>query len=69
MATHNLFLGVYYFGVQTYIAYERAESLAQAARLRALRLQLDPHFLLNSLNAISTLIADRAEPIRRAIAS
>src|SRR5437868_3250014 len=54
-----------YFGVQMYLAHERdrerlraAESLAQAARLRALRLQLDPHFLFNALNSISTLIAE-----------
>ncbi len=54
-----------YFGVQTWLAQERdrrrlreAESMAQAAMLRALRLQLDPHFLFNALNAISTLIAE-----------
>ena len=35
-----------------------AVALAQQAELRALRLQLNPHFLFNSLNAISTLIAD-----------
>jgi len=36
----------------------RAESLATQARLDALRFQLQPHFLFNSLNAISTLVAD-----------
>jgi two-component sensor histidine kinase len=36
----------------------RAESLATRARLDALRWQLNPHFLFNSLNAISTLVVD-----------
>jgi two-component system LytT family sensor kinase len=36
----------------------RAEALAQQARLEALRLQLNPHFLFNSLNAISSLVLD-----------
>jgi sensor histidine kinase YesM len=33
-----------------------ARALAQAAQLTALRLQLNPHFLFNTLNAISSLI-------------
>lgn len=36
----------------------RAEALAQQARLEALRLQLNPHFLFNALNAISALVLD-----------
>jgi two-component system sensor histidine kinase AlgZ len=36
----------------------RAEADAREARLRALRYQLNPHFLLNSLNAVSTLVLD-----------
>lgn len=36
----------------------RAEALAQEARLEALRFQLNPHFLFNALNAISTLVMD-----------
>lgn len=36
--------------------------LAQEAELRALRAQLDPHFLFNSLNAIHALIG--AEPVK-----
>ena len=34
----------------------RAQSLAQESQLRMLRYQLNPHFLFNTLNAISTLI-------------
>ena len=35
-----------------------ARSLARDAELRALRYQLQPHFLFNTLNAVSTLIAE-----------
>lgn len=35
-----------------------AEALARQAHLQALRYQLNPHFLFNTLNAISTLILD-----------
>jgi two-component system LytT family sensor kinase len=35
-----------------------AEDTARAARLRALQSQLEPHFLFNTLNAISTLVAE-----------
>jgi LytS/YehU family sensor histidine kinase len=56
---------VLYFGVQAYLdlldereRLHKAESLAHEARLRALRLQLNPHFLFNTLNAISTLVAE-----------
>jgi two-component system LytT family sensor kinase len=39
-----------------------AESAAQAAQLRALRYQVNPHFLFNTLNSLSSLImAGRAE--------
>jgi two-component sensor histidine kinase len=34
----------------------RAESMAHESQLRMLRYQLNPHFLFNTLNAISTLI-------------
>jgi len=36
----------------------RAENEAREARLSALRYQLNPHFLFNSLNAVSTLVLD-----------
>ncbi len=36
----------------------RAEAGAQSARLRALRSQLEPHFLFNTLNAVSSLVVD-----------
>jgi two-component system LytT family sensor kinase len=49
----------YYQALQT--ERERAlesEALARQARLQALRYQLNPHFLFNTLNAISTLILE-----------
>jgi LytS/YehU family sensor histidine kinase len=40
----------------------RAESEIREARLLALRYQLNPHFLFNSLNAVSTLVLDGNGP-------
>jgi two-component system sensor histidine kinase AlgZ len=40
----------------------RAEAEVRDARLSALRYQLNPHFLFNSLNAVSTLILDGNAP-------
>lgn len=37
----------------------KAESMAHEAQLRMLRYQLNPHFLFNTLNAISTLILEK----------
>ncbi|MBL8264808.1 sensor histidine kinase [Steroidobacter sp.] len=55
-----LYFGVrYYESLQTQrIATLQAASLAQEAQLKMLRYQLNPHFLFNTLNAISTLILD-----------
>lgn len=39
----------------------KAESDSRQARLQALRYQLNPHFLFNSLNAVSTLIIEGKE--------
>jgi signal transduction histidine kinase len=55
-----------YFGIKYYLLnqqekerYLRAISMAQEAQLKMLRYQLNPHFLFNTLNAISTLILDQ----------
>jgi hypothetical protein len=55
-----------YFGIKYYrmLDEERARSLramssAREAQLRMLRYQLNPHFLFNTLNAISTLILEQ----------
>jgi two-component system, LytTR family, sensor kinase len=54
-----------YYGLNDWIEIERhkeraarAEAMAHQARLRALQSQLEPHFLFNTLNAISTLVAE-----------
>jgi two-component system, LytTR family, sensor kinase len=56
---------VLYFGIKFYESQRQQEeamlkavALAQQAQLKMLRYQLNPHFLFNTLNAISTLILD-----------
>lgn len=57
---------VLYFGINTYRKLQwqtretlQANAMAHQAQLKMLRYQLNPHFLFNTLNAISTLILDR----------
>jgi two-component system, LytTR family, sensor kinase len=54
-----------YFGIRYYESEQqqreavlKAVALAQESQLKMLRYQLNPHFLFNTLNAISTLILD-----------
>jgi two-component system LytT family sensor kinase len=54
-----------YFGIKRSQQHEQererrllAEEEARDAQLRALRYQLNPHFLFNSMNAVSTLVAE-----------
>jgi two-component system LytT family sensor kinase len=54
-----------YFGLKFYRLLQeqiqksiKAESMAHEAQLRMLRYQLNPHFLFNTLNAISTLVLE-----------
>jgi hypothetical protein len=53
-----LLWSVLYFGIKFYESQLNAVALAQQAQLKMLRYQLNPHFLFNTLNAISTLILD-----------
>ena len=62
-----LFTGVQ-FGVRSYLAWtaerlraERAQRLSQQAQLLQLTQQLQPHFLFNALNTVSSLIHEDAE--------
>ena len=57
---------VLYIGIRYYIALQSererslaAEAAAHQAQLEALRYQINPHFLFNSLNAVSTLVTER----------
>ena len=51
-------LAVYYLSLQrTQLRLAQALAHARDAELRALRLQVNPHFLFNSLNAVSALVA------------
>ncbi|MEM9262733.1 MAG: histidine kinase, partial [Pseudomonadota bacterium] len=70
----NLFLlaswGGFYFGFNFYLTLrnetERAlqsARLAEQAQLKMLRYQLNPHFLFNTLNAISTLVIVKDEKL------
>ncbi|MBL8262228.1 MAG: histidine kinase [Xanthomonadaceae bacterium] len=54
-----------YFGIKFAISLQRqkevaleARNAAHAAQIRMLRYQLNPHFLFNTLNSISTLVLD-----------
>ncbi|MBE9539398.1 MAG: histidine kinase [Proteobacteria bacterium] len=55
-----------YFGIKYYMLLQeekqrglKASAMAHEAQLKMLRYQLNPHFLFNTLNAISTLILDK----------
>jgi two-component sensor histidine kinase len=55
-----------YFGIKYYMLLQEEKqrslkmtSMAHEAQLKMLRYQLNPHFLFNTLNAISTLILDK----------
>ncbi|PCJ47981.1 MAG: sensor histidine kinase [Gammaproteobacteria bacterium] len=60
-----LLWGGLYFGIKYYRMLQKereatlkANSIAHEAQLKMLRYQLNPHFLFNTLNAISTLILE-----------
>ncbi len=55
-----------YFGINYYLMLQeqtekalKATALAHQAQLKMLRYQLNPHFLFNTLNAISTLVLEK----------
>ena len=57
-----------YFGYHYYRGFQeqqeqvlKATAMAHQAQLKMLRYQLNPHFLFNTLNAISTLVLEKAE--------
>lgn len=70
-----LFLwSVIYFGLHYFRNYRQAEvdkwkleARAETARLKALKLQLNPHFFFNSLNSVRALIAEDPERAQRMV--
>jgi signal transduction histidine kinase len=69
-AVYNAFTmlawSVLYIGIRYYAALQAerersltAEAAAHQAQLEALRYQINPHFLFNALNAVSTLVTER----------
>ena len=58
---------------QTEVRLAEAETAAHAAQVRALRYQVNPHFLFNTLNSLSSLVmsghADRAEEMLMALST
>jgi LytS/YehU family sensor histidine kinase len=57
----GLYFGIKFSGQlrQQKEAALKAQAMAHEAQLKMLRYQLNPHFLFNTLNAISTLVLDR----------
>ncbi|MFN2443387.1 MAG: sensor histidine kinase [Thermoanaerobaculia bacterium] len=53
------------FANQSRQAALRYEILARESELRALKAQIDPHFLYNSLNAVASLCGSRPEDARK----
>jgi len=54
-------VAVYYLSLQrAELRLAQAQAAARDAELRALRLQVNPHFLFNSLNAISALVSNQS---------
>jgi signal transduction histidine kinase len=69
----GLWLAIY-FGVHAAWNYRQAEvdkwkleAQAETARLKALKLQLNPHFFFNSLNSVRALIAEDPERAQRMV--
>jgi len=63
-----------YFGVHYFWNYRQAEvdkwkleAQAETARLKALKLQLNPHFFFNSLNSVRALIAEDPDRAQRMV--
>ena len=62
MAWSTLYFGIKYYQIFQEVQKSALKSAAMAheAQLKMLRYQLNPHFLFNTLNAISTLVLEQA---------
>ncbi|MFZ5608017.1 MAG: sensor histidine kinase [Pseudomonadota bacterium] len=65
LAWVGLYIGIKYFRQYREQAERmlKVTAMAHQAQLKMLRYQLNPHFLFNTLNAISTLLLDRNAPL------
>lgn len=73
----SIFIGLFYvvvFGVQSYVILleeknkaERAAKLLQIAQMQRLSQQIQPHFLFNALNAISSLMYSDVDAADKAL--
>jgi signal transduction histidine kinase len=67
LLTYWVLVGISH-AVEYYRRYEEREALLAGAQLRALKMQLQPHFLFNSLNSISALIGEDRDAAVRMVA-
>ncbi len=73
LVVHAVWVAIYLaFAIQRHryqaeLARTRLSEALQAAELRLLRSQLNPHFLFNALNGLRSLIADEPERARDAV--
>jgi LytS/YehU family sensor histidine kinase len=73
LVVHAVWVAIYLaFAIQRHryraeIAKAQLSAALQAAELRLLRSQLNPHFLFNALNGLRSLIADEPERARDAV--
>jgi two-component system LytT family sensor kinase len=67
LLTYWVLIGISH-AVEYYRRYKEREALPASAQLRALKMQLQPHFLFNSLNSISALIDEDRDAAVRMVA-
>jgi two-component system, LytTR family, sensor kinase len=67
LLTYWVLIGISH-AAEYYRRYKEREALLAGAQLRALKMQLQPHFLFNSLNSISALIDEDRDAAVRMVA-
>jgi signal transduction histidine kinase len=67
LVTYWVLVGISH-AIEYYRRYKEREALLAVAQLRALKMQLQPHFLFNSLNSISALIDEDRDAAVRMVA-